>query len=52
MFKKERKDKMIQIRVTEKQKKTIIELAKKNNNENVTDFILELVEKYYKDNCN
>lgn len=50
MFLKERKDKMIQIRVTEKQKQLICKLAEEKQ-VNISDFVLGLIEKYYKENC-
>lgn len=49
MFLKERKDKMIQIRVTQKQKDLIFKLAEEKQ-VTISDFILELIEKYYIEN--
>lgn len=49
MFLKERKDKMIQIRVTQKQKDLISKLAEEKQ-VTISDFILELIEKYYIEN--
>ncbi len=46
MFKKEKKDSLLQIRLSEQQKSVIKDLAKKNN-QSVSDFILTLVQSYY-----
>lgn len=50
MFSKERKDKLVQIRMTESQKKTLVDLAREHNM-NVSEFILYLVQKFLND-CN
>ena len=50
MFVKEKKDKLVQIRMTENQKKILTELSKEHNM-NVSEFILYLVQKFI-DDCN
>lgn len=46
MFKNDKKDKLIQIKVTAKQKDKIIDFANKNNMK-ISEFILSLLEDYF-----
>ena len=49
MFEKQNKDKVIHIRVTQTQKENIEKFAK-DNNMNVSEFILKLIQNYV-DSC-
>lgn len=49
MFEKQNKDKLIRIRVTQAQKENIEKFAK-DNNMNISEFILKLIQNYV-DSC-